>query len=229
MRLLRGRFDQETVYGDDPAYMAERFREAGAQWIHVVDLDGARDGEGKNLACISRITRLGVRMELGGGIRTLDDVKRRMDLGVTRCILGTAAIENPALVERACSLYPGRIAVGIDEADGFVAVRGWEQASQRTALDLAGQMAGLGVQTVIHTDITRDGTQMGPNIAASAALSRETGLDVIVSGGVGGPEDVQAVRDAALAGVIIGKAIYEGKIDVAHALRLGGQENGHSL
>ena len=220
VRLKQGDFNRETVYGNDPAQMAETFLRAGAIWVHVVDLDGARTGNAQNLAAVEAMAKLGLSVQLGGGIRNLDDVKRRMDMGIARCIIGTAAVEDPAMVEKACAAYPGHIVVGIDAKEGLVALRGWEGESAITAEDLALSMKALGVETVIHTDIGRDGMGNGPNTAASEKLAAQSGLAVIVSGGVGSLDDLIGVKDAGLPGVILGKAYYDGKIKLEEALAL---------
>ncbi|MBE5780617.1 MAG: 1-(5-phosphoribosyl)-5-[(5-phosphoribosylamino)methylideneamino]imidazole-4-carboxamide isomerase [Clostridiales bacterium] len=223
VRLLRGDYAQQTVYGTDPAAMAKSFFDAGATHIHVVDLDGARDGLGKNLSAIEEMAKLGVFIQTGGGIRTLDDVRRRMDAGVSRCIIGTAAVENPDMVAKAAALYPGAIAVGIDERNGFVATRGWETDSGVKVLDLALKMKSFGVDTVIHTDISRDGMKTGPNMKKSVALMEQTGMNIVVSGGVGALSHVEDAVNNDLYGIIIGKALYDGEIDLLSALKLSEQ------
>ena len=219
VRLLQGSFEKETVYGKDPVAMAKRLKQAGAVWIHVVDLDGARTGVGVNLPLIEQMTKLGLKIELGGGIRSEEDFVRRMECGVARCVLGTAAIENPALMAWAAKTYPGRVAVGIDAKDGRVAVKGWEEKSALMPLEVAKNAAQAGVKTVIYTEIANDGMQNGPDIEASVALAEQSGLEVIVSGGVGCLEDVKKVKQAGLPGVIIGKAMYDGRLDIEQALQ----------
>lgn len=220
VRLTQGRFDQQTVYAEDPERVADAFIDKGASWLHVVDLDGARTGDAKNLEIIERIAKKNVNVELGGGIRSLADIQRRIDAGVSRCIIGTAALEHPQMVRDAVVRFGDCIAVGIDARDGLVATHGWEQVSQKSALDFAMQMKQMGVETVIHTDISKDGMQSGPNLSASLALQKETGLHVIVSGGISSLADVQAVKEQNLYGVITGKAIYDGNLDIAAALAL---------
>ena len=212
VRLLQGSFEKETVYGKDPVAMAKRLKQAGAVWIHVVDLDGARTGVGVNLPLIEQMTKLGLKIELGGGIR-------RMECGGARCVRGTAAIENPALMAWAAKTYPGRVAVGIDAKDGRVAVKGWEEKSALTPLEVAKNAAQAGVKTVVYTEIANDGMQNGPDIEASVALAEQSGLEVIVSGGVGCLEDVKEVKQAGLPGVIIGKAMYDGRLKIEQALQ----------
>lgn len=220
VRLLQGSFDRETVYGDDPVAMAQSLKDQGARWIHVVDLDGARTGVAQNLPLIEKMTQLGVQIELGGGIRSEEDFARRMDCGVSRCVLGTAAIETPALVKWAAKTYPGQVAVGIDARGGKVAVKGWEQSSALSPLEVALQAKQAGVKTVIYTQIENDGMQGGPDIEGSVKLARESGLDVIVSGGVGCLEDVKRVKQAGLPGVIVGKAMYDGRLEIKQALKM---------
>lgn len=221
VRLLQGRAQDVTDYGD-PCETAMRWGKAGAKWIHLVDLDGAFDGEGRNRECIVRIARQQlIPVQLGGGIRTMADIEDRIErCNVSRVILGTAAVEDPRLVEQACRAYPGRIAVGIDARGGFVAVRGWVEQSNLSALELALRVRDAGVQTVIYTDITRDGMMQGPSVASTAQLVKESGLQVIGSGGVSSLADIQALRRAGCAGVITGKALYTGAFTLKEALKL---------
>ena len=218
VRLLRGDYAQETGYGDDPLAMAQKLVRAGARWIHVVDLDGARSGVAENLRAIEAMAKLPVRIQTGGGIRSEADVDVRMRMGVARCVLGTAAVENPALMQWAAQAYPGRIAVGIDARGGKVAVRGWESESAWTPLALAQRAGACGVDTAVFTQIERDGTRAGADVAASAQLQAQSGLRVIVSGGVASMDDVRAAKAQSLYGIIIGKAMYDGAIDIAQAL-----------
>ena len=224
VRLLRGDYAQETVYANDPLAMAQKLVQAGAQWIHVVDLDGARSGVAENLYAIEAMAKLPVRIQTGGGIRTEADVDARMRMGVARCVLGTAAVENPALMQWAAKAYPGRIAVGIDARGDAVAVRGWEQESALTPLALARKASACGVDTAVFTQIQRDGTRAGADIETSAQLQRQSGLRVVVSGGVASMQDVYAARAEALYGIIIGRAMYDGAIDIAQALSEQTQE-----
>lgn len=218
VRLRQGRREDATVYGD-PVDMACAWRGAGAQWLHLVDLDAAFAGKTEALPLIRRIVAaFGGPVELGGGIRTLADVEARLDAGVARCILGTAAAENPALVAEACRLFPGRIAVGIDAKDGQVALRGWVESSSLTAAELALRMQDAGVTTVIYTDVSRDGMLRGPNVPATRALVERTGLEVIGSGGVGAIKDIRALKEAGCAGAILGKALYEKAFTLREAL-----------
>ena len=221
VRLLQGRAEDVTDYGD-PCETAKRWEKAGARWIHLVDLDGAFGGKGLNQDAIARIARQQrIPVQLGGGIRTMADVEDRIErCDVSRVILGTAAVESPQLVLQACRAYPGRIAVGIDARDGLVAVRGWVEQSELSALELALRVRDAGVQTVIYTDIARDGMMQGPNVASTAQLVEKSGMQVIGSGGVSSLQDIMALRQAGCAGVITGKALYTGAFTLEEALRL---------
>lgn len=220
VRLRQGLAADVTDYGT-PAEAAMDWKTQGATYLHVVDLDGAFEGKGRNLPLVAEIVReTGLPVELGGGIRTMEDIEARLSLGVARVILGTVALTDPDLVRRACARYPGRIACGIDAKDGRVAVRGWVEASDVDPVDLALRMKDVGVLDVIYTDIRRDGMQTGPNVEATAELVRRTGLRVIGSGGVGKIQDLYDLRDAGCAGAIVGKALYNGNFTLAQALRL---------
>lgn len=219
VRLLQGRAEDVTDYGD-PCEVARRWAQAGARWIHLVDLDGAFSGQGKNREVIARIAQeQSVPVQLGGGVRTMADVEDRLErVGVSRVILGTAAVENPRLVKEACRAYPGRVAVGIDARDGFVAVRGWTERSDVPALELARRVRDAGVETVVYTDISKDGMMQGPSIEQTARMVRESGLRVIGSGGVSSLADIGALKEVGCAGVITGKALYSGAFTLAQAL-----------
>lgn len=220
VRLRQGLAADVTDYGT-PAEAAMDWKTQGATYLHVVDLDGAFEGKGRNLPLVAEIVReTGLPVELGGGIRTMEDIEARLSLGVARVILGTVALTDPDLVRRACARYPGRIACGIDAKDGRVAVRGWVEASDVDPVDLALRMKDVGVLDVIYTDIRRDGMQTGPNVESTAELVRRTGLRVIGSGGVGKIQDLYDLRDAGCAGAIVGKALYNGNFTLAQALRL---------
>ena len=224
VRLTEGRFDAETVFADDPAEMALKWAGMGAEWLHLVDLDGALAGEGKNLPVIKRILEcVKIPVQLGGGIRNMAAIDKLLELGVTRVILGSAAVKNPALVEEACKKYPGHIAVGIDAKNGDVAIEGWGQGSGVAAVELAKKMAVYGVDKIIFTDISRDGMLSGVNAEATAALAKACGVPVIASGGVASLDDIrnlQKVAEVGIAGCIIGKAIYTGAVDLQDALAL---------
>ena len=218
VRLRQGKRDDVTVFGD-PVELAAKWRDKGAQWLHLVDLDAAFDGATTALPVIRQVVQaFSGPVELGGGIRTMKDIELRVEAGVSRCILGTAAAENPALVEEACRLFPGKIAVGIDAKNGFVALRGWVESSALTATELALRMRDGGVTTVIYTDVSRDGMMQGSNVAQTEALVRATGMEIIGSGGVSSLKDVLDFRAAGCAGAILGRALYENAFTLEAAL-----------
>ena len=220
VRLSQGEATRQTVYGDDPVAVAERFVEQGASWVHVVDLDRAL-GTGDNLPAVARIARrVGsrVQLQLGGGFRTLDLVRAGLDLGVARVVIGTAAAADPNFVALAVSATGSeRLVVGIDTREGQVALRGWTETSTQRAEELARRVVADGIDTVIYTDIGRDGMLGGPDLAGAAALLA-TGARVIVSGGVASAEDIRGARASGLAGVIVGRALYEGRLTLSEAL-----------
>jgi phosphoribosylformimino-5-aminoimidazole carboxamide ribotide isomerase len=220
VRLSQGETTRQTVYGDDPVAVAERFVEQGASWVHVVDLDRAL-GTGDNLPAVARMARrVGsrVRLQLGGGFRTLDLVRAGLDLGVARVVIGTAAAVDPSFVASAVSATGSeRLVVGIDTREGQVALRGWTETSTQRAEELARRVVADGIDTVIYTDIGRDGMLGGPDLAGAAALLA-TGARVIVSGGVASAEDIRGARASGLAGVIVGRALYEGRLTLSEAL-----------
>jgi phosphoribosylformimino-5-aminoimidazole carboxamide ribotide isomerase len=222
VRLQYGDPDKETVFGDDPAAMGQKWIDAGTEWLHVVNLDGAFDEKGAaNWSALPRITQLGAKVQFGGGIRALTDVERALAAGVNRVILGTAAIENPELVTEAITQFGAdKIVVGIDARDGEVKTRGWVQGTGTSPADLGRQMKERGVETVIYTDISRDGVLTGVNAAATAELAQATGLNVIASGGVAALDDITRclnLADNGIIGVITGRAIYDGRINLAEA------------
>jgi phosphoribosylformimino-5-aminoimidazole carboxamide ribotide isomerase len=222
VRLEKGEASRETVYGDDPLAVARAFAEAGAEWIHVVDLDAAF-GDGSNRALIrALVASTPLRVQTGGGLRSEGDLAEVLGAGAARAVIGTAAIEDPDLVRRAVDRWGAdRIAVGLDARGRRPAARGWTEESGADLFDLAARMVALGAGTLVHTDIERDGMLGGPNLELSAALAQASGARVIVSGGVSGAGDVRAAAEAGggIAGVIVGKAIYEGRIDLAEAVR----------
>ena len=225
VRLLRGDMDAATVFNDNPANQAQAFVDAGTSWLHMVDLNGAFDGASVNGAAVRAIldvTRAaGVQVQLGGGIRTREQVAAWLDDGVDRVILGTAAVKDPDLVISSCREYPGRIVVGIDARGGFVAVEGWAETSELAVEELAKRFADVGVAAVIYTDIDRDGAMEGPNVDATVSLANAIDIPVIASGGVSSLKDVEVFlphEAAGIAGVISGRAIYDGRIDLAAAL-----------
>lgn len=224
VRLYKGDFSQETVFSEAPAEMAQKWASMGAQYLHVVDLDGALQGKAMNLAAIKDIlAAVHIPVELGGGIRSLENIEAALALGIQRVILGSAAVQDPQLVKEACARYGNRIVVGIDARDGVVAIQGWERSGEVKAVALAKEMAAYGVQTIIYTDIARDGTLTGLNLAATVQLAEESGVRVVASGGVSSLEDIRQVKAheaQGIEGVIVGKAIYTGQIDLRQALKI---------
>lgn len=211
---------KDTVYKTTPSDQALEWQNHGFPWIHVVDLDGALGGIPANARAVRNIiAAVKVPVQLGGGIRTAPQIRSWLGVGVSRIILGTAAVNDPQLVKDACREYPGKIAVGIDARKGMVAVEGWVKTSKTTATDLAKYFEDAGVAAIIYTDIERDGTGEGVNIEATTELARTTSIPVIASGGVGSLADLTAVKNASLNGVIVGRAFYEKKIDPAEALK----------
>lgn len=224
VRLLQGRMEDATVYSDDPAGMAAHFESLGAELIHVVDLDGAFAGEPKNLPSIRNIlSAVKVPVEVGGGIRTMETIELLLGFGVSRVVLGTAALEVPGLLMLACKKFPGRIVAGIDAKDGMVAVRGWGELSSVTVDELAGRMEDAGVRAIIYTDISRDGMMTGHNIEATKRLAKLVATPVIASGGVKDLSDVKALMEIealGVEGVITGKAVYSGALDLKEAIQM---------
>lgn len=218
VRLRQGRRDDVTIFGN-PVDLAAKWREQGATYLHLVDLTAAFDGQTKHLPLIREVIRaFGGNVELGGGLRTMADIALRIEAGVTRCIIGTAAIEKPDLVKEACRAFPGQIAVGLDAKDGFVATRGWVETSALTAAKVALRMRDMGVSTLIYTDISRDGMMQGPNFAATQRLIDKTQMDIIGSGGVSSISDLLKLQEIGCAGAILGRAMYEGAFTVPDAL-----------
>lgn len=225
VRLQQGRADDVTIYEEDPGRVAHRFAEAGAEWIHVVDLDGAFTGEPQNWLGVERILHAGVNVQLGGGIRDEKTVERILDAGVSRVVIGTRASEDEGFIRRIVALHGDRIAVGIDAKDGMVAVRGWVESTDQTATDLAVRMVDAGVKTIIYTDIATDGMLTGPNFESLEAILQAAQATVLASGGVSEIEDIAKLVELSrqyphLAGVIVGKAIYEQRIDISQAVEL---------
>ncbi len=225
VRLQQGLMERATVYGDDPGVQAHIWQEQGAELLHIVDLDGAFAGVPKNNAAIAAIVQaVNIPTQLGGGIRDLETIAAYLELGVQRVILGTVAKENPALVKEACRRFPGSIIVGIDARDGYVAVRGWADVTEKKASELASEMEGYGVEAIIYTDIARDGMLQGPNLETIADLARSISIPVIASGGVSKLQDIRdlaALEHLGVVGAITGKAIYTGDLDLAEAVALG--------
>ncbi|KRW93157.1 1-(5-phosphoribosyl)-5-[(5-phosphoribosylamino)methylideneamino]imidazole-4-carboxamide isomerase [Paracoccus sp. MKU1] len=221
VRLLRGDMEAATVFGTDPAAQARAFQDAGAEWLHLVDLNGAFAGKPVNAAAVEAIlAAIDVPAQLGGGIRDMATIEAWLERGLARVILGTVAVEQPALVHEAAMAFPGKIAVGIDARGGRVATRGWAEETDVMAVDLAHRFEDAGVAAIIYTDIDRDGAMAGPNIAATEALARAVNIPVIASGGVSSMQDLMALRaTGVIAGAISGRALYDGAIDLNAALK----------
>lgn len=220
VRLTQGLFDNVKVYSDTPADMAKLWVSQGATFLHIVDLDGALAGHSVNEEAIREIAKsVNVPIQLGGGIRSAEAVKNMLALGITRCIIGTRAVEQPEFIRDLVQEFGAdRIVVGVDAKDGMVAVEGWEKTSSLTAVDLCEKMKVYGVKHIVYTDISRDGTLTGPNVSYTKMLTDKTGLDVIASGGMSCMEDLQNLYDSGIRGAIIGKALYENRISLPNAL-----------
>ena len=215
VRLYQGDYDKETVYAADPRAVARDFLAAGAKYLHVVDLDGARDGTLANFETIAAIARQGgLYIEVGGGIRTEDRIRQYLDLGVGRCILGTIAVKDFAFTARMAQTYGDRIAVGVDARDGYVAVSGWKELSQEKGVDFCRRLRDAGVKTVIYTDISRDGAEAGTNLDLYRELSEIQGLDITASGGVSSIEELKELQRIGTRAAILGKALYTGRLDL---------------
>ena len=229
VRLFKGDFDQETVFSDQPAEVAQQWQAQGAQFLHLVDLDGARAGHSENLMTVREIlAAVTIPVELGGGIRTLENIDEVLALGVRRVILGSVAVRDPELVAAACAKYGDRIVVGIDAKDGIVAVDGWGVSGDVDVITLAKRMKQAGVRTIIYTDISRDGTLAGVNVEATAKLARESGVHVVASGGVRDVRDIEALKPYekdGIEGVIVGKSIYTGSLSLPEALAIAAEVN----
>lgn len=219
VRLTQGRYDDVTVFNDNPVMAAKEWVDAGATYIHLVDLDGARYGKSFVDRIIKDITtQFNIPVEVGGGVRTLEDVDTRINAGASRVIIGTAAVKNPQLVKEAVEKYADKIAVGVDAKNGMVAVTGWEEVSNISAVDLCLKMKEIGVKTIIYTDISKDGMMSGPNIESTRELIEKTGMNIIASGGVSCMQDIENVKNINAAGVIIGKALYNGALDLKQVI-----------
>ena len=215
VRLYQGDYDRETVYAQDPCAVARSFLAAGARYLHVVDLDGARDGMLANFDTIAAIVKQGgLYIEVGGGIRTEDRIRRYLDLGVGRCILGTIAVKDFAFTARMAQTYGDRIAVGVDARDGYVAVSGWKELSAERGVDFCRRLRDAGVKTVIYTDISRDGAEAGTNLDLYRELSEIQGLDITASGGVSSIEELKELQRIGTRAAILGKALYTGRLDL---------------
>jgi len=220
VRLTKGLMDSAKIYSDEPWSLVKKFEEMGAEWVHLVDLNGAFAGEPKNLEQIIKIRKnCNVKLELGGGIRDEETIKKMLDIGIDRIILGSIAVKNPQFVRDMASKYP--IAVGIDAIDGFVAVEGWGEVSSMRATDLAKEFADAGVEAIICTDVGKDGTLSGVNVEFTLDIARASGVSTIASGGVKDESDIEAlIKTKEVDGVIIGKAYYEGTLDLAKMFKL---------
>jgi phosphoribosylformimino-5-aminoimidazole carboxamide ribotide isomerase len=224
VRLQQGDPNRQTTYSSNPAEIGAKWVGMGARWLHIVNLDGTLGAANENETHVRALCKLGVPVQFGGGLRSAEDLARAFDLGVARVVLGTIAVQQPDQVAAWVTQYGAeKISVALDARDGFVATHGWQQVSAVTPADLGKRFAGMGVRHALYTDVSRDGELVGVNVAGTAELARATGLQVIASGGVGSLADVIALRETgAVAGVILGKAMYEGRIDVAAALKEAG-------
>ena len=224
VRLVKGDYAQKTIYSHDPAGIAMDFKNCGAERIHTVDLEGAKDGTTPNFETVCRIKKeSGLFVEIGGGIRSMETVHKYLDAGIDRVILGTAAVENEELVKEAVSVYKERIAVGIDIKDGYVAIKGWLEQSKYTAEDFLSKMHSIGVKTIICTDVSKDGMMQGPNKLLYKKLSEEfPDIDLVASGGVSSIEDIRNLKALGLHGAIVGKAYYTKAIDLKEAIEVAG-------
>ncbi|MCC8190029.1 MAG: 1-(5-phosphoribosyl)-5-[(5-phosphoribosylamino)methylideneamino]imidazole-4-carboxamide isomerase [Planctomycetes bacterium] len=219
VRLFQGDKNRETVYSDSPADMARRWADQGATYLHVVDLDGAFDGDSANEPHIQAIVRaVTIPVEVGGGVRSLDKARRLVDLGVDRVIVGTRALEAPEFVQQLTAALPGRINVGVDARDGLVAIKGWTETSGVRAEEFLASFSGSAVGAIIYTDISRDGALAGVNVPAMRSACQATDIPIIASGGVTSVEDIRALRDLPLFGIITGKALYDGRLTLAEAM-----------
>lgn len=223
VRLLQGRFSDVTVYGSDPVSIAQKWESLGGEFIHVVDLDGALKGHGVNAQIISKICQsVSVPVQTGGGIRSMEDIKSKLACGINRVIIGTKAVSDSEFVKKAVDKYGDKIVIGIDAKDGMVAIEGWEKTSDFTAVEFAKKMVNIGVKTIIYTDISTDGTLAGPNIAAMSEMASSVKADIIASGGVGSPDHIKELIPTGVEGVIVGRALYTGNVDLAEAVKIGG-------
>jgi len=224
VRLFQGRMDSETVFSDDPAAMAKRWEDEGAEFIHIVDLDGAIEKSPQNLGSIRKIINsVDAHIQVGGGIRNERTIRMFLEIGVKRVVMGTEAIRNPKLVKNACKEFPGQIVVGIDARNGWVAIEGWTKTTQIKAVDLAIQFEDSGVAAINFTDIHRDGMQTGPNIEETRRLAEAVNIPVVASGGISSIEDIQnlmPLETVGVVGVIIGRALYSGRLKLKEAIEI---------
>ena len=225
VRLQKGDYNKVTVYSESPAEVAKDFERQGARFLHVVDLDGAKDGTTANFDTVKEIIeKTSLSVEIGGGIRNMDRVKRYMDIGVDRVIIGTAAITDPEFLEQAVKSYGDRIVVGVDVKDGYVAINGWLELSRISCFDFCKKLYDMGVKTIICTDISKDGMMSGTNIALYEELSKKVGMNIIASGGVSSMDDVRKLSQMNIYGAILGKALYTGAISLTDAIKEAGRE-----
>ena len=219
VNLVQGRAGEETIFSDHPVEMANQWQQGGAEYLHLVDLDGAFGNTSDNLHIVKEIVEaLQIPVQLGGGIRTMERLEEVLALGVARAILGTAALKNPLLVEAACEKHVSRIAVGIDAKDGMVATEGWLDVSEKSALAFTKEMEACGVQTIIYTDIKSDGMLLGPNLKTTEAIADAVSVDVIASGGITSIQDIEALKAIGVHGAIVGRALYTGALDLKTAI-----------
>lgn len=222
VRLFKGSFSDVTVYGDNPVEMAKKWESQGGEFLHVVDLDGARYGQGKNAELIRKICMaLQIPVQTGGGIRTMEDIESRLSCGVSRVIIGTKAVRDEDFVKEAVERFGEKIVIGIDAKDGFAATEGWEEVSGFRAVELAKKMSALGVSGFVYTDIATDGTLAGPNVPAMREMAESVPANVIASGGIGSYEHIRALRPTGVEGVIVGRALYTGNVSLSEAIRIG--------
>jgi phosphoribosylformimino-5-aminoimidazole carboxamide ribotide isomerase len=221
VRLAQGKFNDVTVYSDDPVDMALKWEKLGAEYLHIIDLDGARTGKPGNIATISEMAvKLAIPVQVGGGIRSIETIEIVLCKGIQRVILGTSAVNDPELVKRALKTFGENVVIGIDARNGKVAIEGWEKTSDLTAVDFAKRMEDLGAKTIIYTDIARDGMLSGPNLKAMEEMVKAVGVNVIASGGVSKLEDIKNLKEIGMPGVIVGKALYTGDVDLKEALEI---------
>jgi phosphoribosylformimino-5-aminoimidazole carboxamide ribotide isomerase len=224
VRLLQGDYAKETVFGADPVAMAERFVAAGAARLHIVDLDGAKDGRPTQAALVTQMAKAaGVPCQLGGGVRTRETAREYLEAGVARVVVGSVAIEQPDLLVELAETFPGRIVLGLDARDGKVAVRGWLETSTLTAIDVARRHAALPLAAIVYTDIATDGMLSGPNLPALAEMVAAVPLPIVASGGVANAEDIRRVTTTGCAGCIVGRALYEGHVTIPEAVAAAGE------
>ena len=220
VRLFKGQFSDVTVYGDSPAEMAKKWESLGGEYIHVVDLDGALKGHGVNAEKIKEICNsVNVPVQTGGGIRTMEDIEAKLECGIDRVIIGTKAVADSDFVKRAVDKYGQKIVIGIDAKDGMVGIEGWEKTSDFTAVEFAKKMVSIGVQTIVYPYIATDGTLAGPNVDAMAEMTKAVDADIIASGGIGSLEHIKSLVPTGVEGVIVGKALYTGKVNLTETVR----------